>query len=211
MHKPMHILIAEDDNFMRTLLVAQCSNLGMVTHAVSDGAQAVTEALSYQYDIVLTDIQMPVCDGLAAMQMLRRLGYERPIFAMSADDIADAGFDQVLPKPVDIALLATLLQQTPPQQSIELVLDEELIALFYHNLQQLSVEFRQALTTGEREIMRQICHKIKGGAASFGELALAHQADTLQQQLLSDTPLTQLKQQCQEFADYLQQFGAVND
>jgi len=143
--------------------------------------------------------------------MLRRLGYERPIFAMSADDIADAGFDQVLPKPVDIALLATLLQQTPPQQSIELVLDEELIALFYHNLQQLSVEFRQALTTGEREIMRQICHKIKGGAASFGELALAHQADTLQQQLLSDTPLTQLKQQCQEFADYLQQFGAVND
>ncbi len=81
MSQPKHILIAEDDNFMRTLLEAQCRNLGMQTHAVADGAQAVTEALSYQYAINLTDIQMPVCDGLAAMQILRRLGYDRPIFA----------------------------------------------------------------------------------------------------------------------------------
>ena len=45
MSQTKQILIAEDDNFMRTLLEAQCRNLGMQTHAVPDGAEAVTEAL----------------------------------------------------------------------------------------------------------------------------------------------------------------------
>jgi CheY-like chemotaxis protein len=210
MRKQMHILIAEDDNFMRTLLEVQCNTLGMQTHAVSDGAQAVTEALSYQYDIILTDIQMPVCDGLTAMQMLRRLGYDRPIFAMSADKINATGFDQVLPKPIDIAHLASLLQQTPPQQSVELVLDDNLTALFYQNLQQLNMEFCQALQAGRRDVMRQICHKIKGGAASFGETTLAQLADKLQVQLLSDTPLADLHSHCNAFAALLQQCGGAD-
>lgn len=210
MSQQKHILIAEDDIFMRTLLEAQCRNLGMQTHAVADGAQAVTEALSYQYDIVLTDIQMPICDGQTAMQMLRRLGYDRPIFAMSADDITEDGFDQVLTKPVDIALLASLLLHTPAQQSVPLVLDTELIALFYQNLYQLKLAFCQALSAGQRDVMRQICHQIKGGAASFGESQLALLADNLQTQLLSDTPLAQLEQHCQAFAALLQQYGSTD-
>ncbi|HEX5792546.1 MAG TPA: response regulator [Rheinheimera sp.] len=210
MSQPKHILIAEDDNFMRTLLDAQCRNLGMQTHTVTDGAQAVTEALSYQYDIILTDIQMPVCDGLTAMHMLRRLGYDRPIFAMSADDIADTGFDQVLPKPVDIQHLANLLQQTPQHQPVALVLDNDLTALFYQNLQQLSADFSRALNAGQRDTLRQICHKIKGGAASFGETALTTLADKLQQQLLTDRPMSELAQSCQYFAEFLQQYGDQN-
>ncbi|HSG52044.1 MAG TPA: response regulator, partial [Rheinheimera sp.] len=111
MSKPLRILIAEDDNFIRTLLESQCSGMGMQVTTVEDGAQAVTEALSYQYDVILTDIQMPHCDGLTAMHMLRKLGYDRPIIAMSADPIDDDGFDIVLQKPVDMAILAKLLQQ----------------------------------------------------------------------------------------------------
>lgn len=204
------ILIAEDDTFIRTLLEAQCASLGMHCHVVADGAQAVTEALSYQYDVILTDIQMPVCDGIAAMQMLRRLGYDRPIFAMSADDINEDGFDQVLHKPVDIQALAQLLQQTPAQPSVALVLDSALTALFYQNLQQLSVDFAQALHSGQREKLQQICHKIKGGAASFGEMALSDAANHLQLQLLSADTMAQLTSSCQTFAAQLQQFGDQN-
>ena len=207
MSQTKHILIAEDDTFMRTLLEAQCRNLGMQTHSVADGAEAVTEALSYQYDILLTDIQMPVCDGLTAMRMLRRLGYDRPIFAMSADDIEDDGFDKVLTKPVDIQLLASLLLQTPGHSAVDLVLDDELVTLFYQNLRQLSTEFSQALNAGQRDVLRQICHKIKGGAASFGETVLAELAANLQHQLLSDAPMDELKHSCQYFAEFIQQFG----
>ena len=201
------ILIAEDDTFIRTLLEAQCTGLGMQCHVVGDGAQAVTEALSYQYDVILTDIQMPVCDGIAAMQMLRRLGYDRPIFAMSADEIDEDGFDQVLHKPVNIQALAQLLQQTQAQPSVALVLDSALTALFYQNLHQLSQEFAQALHSGQREKLQQICHKIKGGAASFGEMALSDTADSLQRLLASAKTMPELMSACQEFATQLTQFG----
>jgi CheY-like chemotaxis protein len=207
MHPPKHILIAEDDSFMRALLVEQCRSLGLQTHAVSDGEQAITEALSYQYDVILTDIQMPVCDGLEAMKLLRRLGYDRLIIAMSADDIEAQGFDQVLPKPIDVQQLASLLLQNPGHQPLPLQVDKDLSALFYHNLHQLSIEFAVAWQAAERDNMRKICHKIKGGAASFGETELAKLADTLQRQLMSDTPLPELTQSCRDFAELLQQYG----
>lgn len=204
------LLIAEDDSFLRTLLLTQCQSLGMKTHAVANGEQLVSEALSYQYDIILTDIQMPICDGIAATRILRRLGYDRPIIAMSADEVNETGFDQILAKPIDMTQLAQLLQQTPAQDSVALQLDEELIALFYTNLQQLSSEFALALQLAQRDALRQICHKVKGGAASFGEADLAKLADKLQHQLLSDTPLEELQQSCQYFAQLLQQFGGSN-
>lgn len=207
MSKALRILIAEDDNFIRTLLEAQCSSMGMQVTAVEDGAQAVTEALSYQYDVILTDIQMPNCDGLTAMQMLRRLGYDRPIIAMSADPIDDDGFHIVLQKPIDMAILAKLLQQTVPQHSIALEIDPQLIALFYQNLRELSAEFNHALQQSERDLMRQVCHKIKGGAASFGETELAASADKLQRLIQSDTTMANIIDQCERFASQLSRFG----
>lgn len=207
MSKPLRILIAEDDNFIRTLLAAQCSSMGMHVTTVEDGAEAVTEALSYQYDVILTDIQMPHCDGLTAMHMLRKLGYDRPIIAMSADAIDDSGFDIVLQKPIDQSILAKLLQQTVPQQSVTLNIDAQLSSLFYQNLRELSAEFDHALQQSERELMRQICHKIKGGAASFGETELASASDQLQRLILSDTPMADIIEHCEQFASLLRRLG----
>ena len=207
MSKPLRILIAEDDNFIRTLLEAQCSSMGMQVTAVEDGAQAVTEALSYQYDVILTDIQMPQCDGLTAMHMLRKLGYDRPVIAMSADPIDDGGFDIVLQKPVDMAILAKLLQQAIPQQTVALEIDTQLISLFYQNLRELSAEFDHALQQSKRDLMRQICHKIKGGAASFGETELAASADKLQRLIQSDIAMADIINQCEHFASQLSRFG----
>uniref|UniRef100_UPI002FDA9B02 response regulator n=1 Tax=Arsukibacterium sp. TaxID=1977258 RepID=UPI002FDA9B02 len=90
----LHILIAEDDEFLSALLQAQCGSLGFSSTAVANGELAVSAALSYQYDVLLMDIQMPVCDGIAAMTLLRQLGYERPIIAMSSDDVQAEGFDK---------------------------------------------------------------------------------------------------------------------
>ena len=203
-----HILIAEDDSFLRTLLEAQCRSLGMHTCSVENGEQAVSETLSYNYDIVLTDIQMPVCDGIQAMQLLRQLGYDRPIFAMSADTIICEGFDQILHKPVDIGRLATLLQRTPQQHSVQLQISTELTALFYQNLRQLSLEFAAALQHTDLQLMRQICHKVKGGAASFGHTGLTRLADSLQQRLQHEQNNVDLLQHCQHFLRFMQQTGA---
>ena len=117
MSQTKQILIAEDDNFMRTLLEAQCRNLGMQTHAVPDGAEAVTEALSYQYDILLMDIQMPNLDGLQACKQIRQWEMEQqktmlPVIALTASVLdedktaaKDAGMQGFASKPINFNAL----------------------------------------------------------------------------------------------------------
>jgi CheY-like chemotaxis protein len=206
-----HILIAEDDNFLLSLLELQCSSLNMQTCCVENGEQLITEALSYQYDVILTDIQMPLCDGIQAMQILRQLGYDRPIFAMSADSLDCEGFDCILQKPVDIDQLAGLCEQTPQQHKIQLQINSELTSLFYQNLAQLRQDFTTALEQEDFVTMRQICHKIKGGAASFGHIDLSQLADRLLQRLASENPESNLVQECRQFLLILQQSGEDNE
>ena len=53
------------------------------------------------------DVQMPIMDGLAAVQQLRENGYAKPVFALTAhamkedrDRSLQAGFDDHLSKPI---------------------------------------------------------------------------------------------------------------
>lgn len=159
------ILLAEDDDFLRLLMQTQCEEIGFLVQAVADGEQLITAALSYQFDIIITDIQMPICDGIQAMQLLRQLGYDRPIFAMSADPVNLEGFTHTLTKPIDNQQLAEVLQQTCAQQPIPLVIDNNLNQLFYKNLHQQSLDFSHALANSYQTEMRQICHQVKGGGS----------------------------------------------
>jgi len=61
------ILIAEDDNAVRELVVRALDEDGHELTAAADGAAAL-EALNRngaQYDLLLTDVKMPVLDGIA--------------------------------------------------------------------------------------------------------------------------------------------------
>lgn len=96
MSETTRLILAEDDEFLRQLLQMHCEALGAKVTAVANGEEAVSLALSYEFDVLLMDIQMPVCDGIQAMTLLRQLGYERPIYAMSADPVSADGFTAVL-------------------------------------------------------------------------------------------------------------------
>jgi hypothetical protein len=68
------------------------------------------------FDAILTDIRMPGLDGFETVGRLRRLGFRRPIVAITAAPLRDgrntcveAGFDDYLPKPVQPARLGALL------------------------------------------------------------------------------------------------------
>ncbi|MCB9730236.1 MAG: response regulator [Deltaproteobacteria bacterium] len=67
------VLLAEDDDEMRTLLKAYLELAGYEVRAVGDGL-AVMEALTdaeWAADVLVTDLHMPVMGG---MELLRRLG-----------------------------------------------------------------------------------------------------------------------------------------
>lgn len=199
MSENLRVLIAEDDEFLSALLEAQCNSIGFHTHVVSNGELAVNAALTYQYDVLLLDIQMPICDGIEAMTLLRQLGYQRPIIAMSAEAVSNEGFDKILLKPLNIEHLSQFLQCATIEPPVELNLSQDLITLFYSNLDEDISQFSYALEQADLEKIARIVHKIKGGAASFGELTLSSEAGKLLQ-LLHQQSDTALKQRaCETF------------
>ncbi len=111
------VLVAEDVEDLRRLVVAMVSRTGADVTAVENGAAARDAALEQRFDLILMDMHMPVLDGLSAVRQLRQQGYVGAIAALTADvlatDISDflaAGCDEVLSKPVEESRLQELLQ-----------------------------------------------------------------------------------------------------
>lgn len=65
-----NVLIVEDEVFISDLYVHALENSGYNVTVVSDGNQALTEALTDKYDIILLDIMIP---NLTGTEILRRL------------------------------------------------------------------------------------------------------------------------------------------
>lgn len=110
------LLVAEDVADNRELLGLMLNVPGLQLTFAHDGQQALQAIAENAYDLVLMDIQMPVMSGLEAIHELRRQGNFIPVIALSAnvaqvqiDEYLQAGFDGVLPKPVDRRSMFRLL------------------------------------------------------------------------------------------------------
>ncbi len=116
----VRILVAEDNKLNQKVLVAMLSPLGEVVIA-PDGAKAVEEARSGDFDLIIMDSRMPEMDGPSASEAIRELDGARgrtPIIALSADTEAHhldrykaAGMDDCLAKPIDHAALLAMVEK----------------------------------------------------------------------------------------------------
>lgn len=176
----MNVLFAEDDELLAKLFQLQAEHAGYQVFWAANGDIAVQQALSYQFDLIFMDIQMPVLDGVSAMQMLRQLGYDRPIIAMSAEEITATGFDLKLKKPLKWPEVQLQLAEFKAIQPLELELTAELKEAYLAHakklLQQLAVLAEQQNWID----FMAIVHQLKGSATSFGLAALSQLADQLQ-------------------------------
>jgi signal transduction histidine kinase/CheY-like chemotaxis protein len=105
------VLIAEDNDVNREILVTMLKTAGCRILTASNGQQAVHMSATEHYDIILMDVQMPEMDGIEATQVIRAreraVGTPRkPILALTANALADdkanclaAGMDDYLTKP----------------------------------------------------------------------------------------------------------------
>lgn len=116
------VLVADDSRECQLVTVLQLKRLGVVAHAVSNGAEAVESAMKSPYNLILMDCQMPVMDGLQATRSIRteekKLKRHTPIIAVTAggpessrDRCMAAGMDDYLNKPVSIDELRRVLQE----------------------------------------------------------------------------------------------------
>lgn len=120
----LNVLVAEDENISRLFLSRVLAQFGHQVKSVKNGRE-VLEILKDQekFDVLLTDIQMPLLNGVELAQILRsdatyRHRAELPIIAMTAyampgdrENFLKAGMDDYLPKPIDGKLLKMVLEQ----------------------------------------------------------------------------------------------------
>lgn len=101
------VLLAEDAQDLQELVSTILRNDGADVDIASNGEEAVHLATEKKYDLVIMDLQMPKLDGYQAASRLRGAGFENPIFAITANALADrsksfeSGFDVHLIKPVN--------------------------------------------------------------------------------------------------------------
>ena len=120
--RPLRVLVVDDNATNRMVVSRMLRELKAQVDAAGDGAEAITAAARFAYDLVLMDMRMPEMDGLEATRTIRsRRGpnARTPIIALTANAFADdvaaclaAGMDDFVAKPVrKKVLLGAMLRQ----------------------------------------------------------------------------------------------------
>lgn len=119
------ILLVEDNDANRRVVQLMIEEMGLLADEAASGLEAVARAKDRQYDVILTDVQMPGVDGLEATRRIRAEPHgKRPkIIALTANVMQgdearcrEAGMDGYLPKPLRLDTLAEVLAAPAVQQ-----------------------------------------------------------------------------------------------
>ncbi|CAM4125687.1 response regulator [Paenibacillus alkaliterrae] len=136
----MHsILIVEDERWVRTALRKTIEKTGLpfkVVHELTNGVEAVDWLSHNEADMVLTDIRMPVMDGLALIEEIQRRKHMIQVVIVSGHDdfsyaqqaIRLGAFDYLL-KPVETESMAACLHKWLEEQEREKVGKQENLPL----------------------------------------------------------------------------------
>lgn len=122
------VLVAEDDQEIRTALERILRYEGYEPVVVNDGAAALEAVGEHEPDLIILDVMMPFVDGLTVCRRLRDGSDRTPILMLTArvevsDRVAglDAGADDYLAKPFDLeellARVRALLRRVQPDES----------------------------------------------------------------------------------------------
>jgi two-component system response regulator (stage 0 sporulation protein F) len=126
---PARVLVAEDDDEIRTVICATLRDDGYdVTEAV-DGSElvdwiaATVEGQAQPFDVIVSDIQMPGFTALDVMAGLRRAVSRIPIILTTAYGDASTrltarrlGARRVLDKPFDLSALRAAVAEALPER-----------------------------------------------------------------------------------------------
>jgi len=125
-------LIVDDDKSMVKTLADIFTLQGWEVATAHSGSAAVQLATTGSFDVVLMDIKMPGMDGVAALKAMRAARRDLRVVLMTAyaaqDRLAEAeqeGVLRIMPKPVDIGALLTLLTASVRLRQPVLLVDND--------------------------------------------------------------------------------------
>jgi signal transduction histidine kinase len=113
------ILVVDDETSVLTTVQAILQQEGYEVDAASGGAEAITAIQSRHYDLVLTDLKMPVVDGLEVLSQVRKHSPETVTIMMtgyasldSALEAVQLGAYEYLLKPTEVPQLKLAVQRS---------------------------------------------------------------------------------------------------
>jgi PAS domain S-box-containing protein len=199
-----NILVVDDVDLNRDLMLATLSRCGVQVALANDGDQAVHAVLNGSYDLVLMDCQMPVMDGFTATRTIRAANVPQsrvPIVALTASAqpvhlqrCKDAGMDDHLSKPLDEAQLERALRNLLPSgpttsrpDSSQAVLPpapagKPSVAERYRQRKETTIrQICEAIQSGNIDNqsashLKVLAHQLAGTAGMFGEQSLGELA-----------------------------------
>jgi len=103
------VLIAEDDKELRQLFQQVLIKNDFYVKGVSNGQEALDAINEESFDVIISDVMMPIMDGFTLVRELRGMGNNIPILIITAKDAFNdmylgfhSGTDDYMVKPVNI-------------------------------------------------------------------------------------------------------------
>jgi len=188
------ILLADDHDDNRRLIARLLSSLGLEVIEACNGIEAVELCVEHKPKLTLLDIQMPRMDGIQALEKLRELGCNHPIYALTANAMSHEisqylalGFAGHLKKPIERETFVATIAQHYPELDISEENDSfeqvnntpdisDLVSSFVDNLIQDKQDLIRFSESHDNNNLARASHKIAGAAKMFGFAELSQSA-----------------------------------
>ena len=117
--KPSRILVMDDDGATREFIGSALEKAGYSVVACKNGKEGVAEFKKGNFDLVITDISMPIVDGIDAIILIRKENAAVPIIAASGAERSESflkvadyfAADATLQKPFSGKLLCAAVER----------------------------------------------------------------------------------------------------
>lgn len=182
-HLPKNVLVIDDDTMFLTMIKEMLERNGVSCTTCSNAKELVNEMRRQDYDLLLTDIQMPQTNGFEILALLRKSSignsHTIPIVAMTArgegekEAFIKGGFTDSIHKPFSMRELLDMISSVVSRDVEEShtpdfatftadVLDKrELLRTFIIQSGQNMADLQSAIKTGDIEKLHDIVHQIK--------------------------------------------------
>ena len=119
------ILIIDDEADLQTTLKSVLKNKYRAT-AVSSGLEGLSELKNHAFDLVISDIKMPVMDGLEVLKKIKEIDPTLPVIMLtgsleirSAVEAMRAGAEDYLCKPFDKDELLAVIEKVLEKRDLQ--------------------------------------------------------------------------------------------
>ncbi len=117
--KMITILYVEDEDEIRDVLTRSLTRIAKKVYVAKNGKEALETFIQNSPDIVITDIKMPIMDGLTMSKEIKKLNYSIPIIITTAFsdkeflfEAINIGINRYITKPINLKNLMKTLSES---------------------------------------------------------------------------------------------------